>query len=111
MEISTAEIVALVTAITALGGMLIQWRRARGEGLSAIAAGYDRLAPHLTKRIDELEKEIKAEKKSRIESEGRISSLEERAAKRSQGIDAAVEYMKTSRDAIDHAINLLERLS
>lgn len=107
---SAADWISLIAAMSALIGVVVQYIRTRDQGISALAEGYDKLTPHLNKRIDELVKKQAADEKEMKELTKRIVILEDRADRRSRGIAAAIEYMKTSRDAINNAIHVLEGL-
>ena len=107
---SIVDIIALVSSLAAVLGVVIQYQKTKNEGIGAIAEGYDKLTPHLNKRIDELTKELEADKKVQKELSANVRDLMERESVRSKGITAAVEYLKTSRSAIDNAIQTLETM-
>lgn len=100
MKMSAGEIGAIITALVALGGMILQWYKARGEGIGAVAEGYDHLLPHLNKRIKEL-LDQNEELTKRTDDQGkRIAALEKKDKERHGAIIAAIS-------AIDNSINQL----
>jgi uncharacterized coiled-coil DUF342 family protein len=105
---SWPELTALVMALVALGGMLIQWRNGRiasktGDAQAAkdISEAYQSLIDPLEKRIQDLTTEVGLEKAQRLEMQKRIDTLgaELRSAKSMlheyrAGTDKLVEQMK-----------------